>query len=67
MFDQTRGAAEGLPREVVDGNLAVVEIGVGDAFEVLEDEILNDAQVLADSGRADLLVVANNKNGFAQI
>src|SRR5437764_11176253 len=32
VFDEAGGAAKGLPRKVVDGNLAVVEIGVGDAL-----------------------------------
>src|SRR4029077_14904297 len=67
MFHKASGAAERLAREVVDGDLTVVEIGVGDTREVLKNEILNDAQVLADGGRTDLLVVADHKHSFSQI
>src|SRR5215472_7696464 len=67
MLNETGGAAERLPRQIVDGDLAVVEVGVGNAGEVLEDEVLNDAQVLADGGGADLFVVADDKHGFAEI
>jgi hypothetical protein len=48
MFDKTRRAAERLPSEIVDGNLPVVEIGVRDSGKVLEDEVLNDAQIVAN-------------------
>src|SRR5438874_1680631 len=47
VLDKTRRAAERLAREVVDGDLAVIEIGVRDALQILEDEVLNDAEVLA--------------------
>src|SRR5262245_54294182 len=67
VLDEARRAAERLPREVVNGNLAVVEIGVRNALQVLEDKILNDAEVLADRGRADLFVVADDENRFAQV
>jgi len=67
MLDEASGAAKGLAREIVNGNLTIVEIGIGDALEVLEDEVLDDAEVLADGGRADLLVVAYNKDGFPEI
>src|SRR5882672_7226556 len=67
MLDKAGGAAEGLAREIVDGDLAVIEIGIGDARKVLEDEILNDAQILTDGGGAYLLVVADNEDGFSQI
>ncbi len=39
----------------------------GDSWEVLEDEVLDDAEVLADGGRADLLVVADDEDGLAEI
>ena len=48
MFDKAGGAAEGLPREVVNRNLAVVEIGVRNTRQVLEDEVLDNAEILAD-------------------
>src|SRR5258708_7547359 len=67
MFDEASSAAKGLAREIVDRNLAIVEIGIGDSREVLEDEVLDDAEILADGGRADLLVVANDEDGFAEI
>src|SRR5690349_14557446 len=67
MFDEASGAAKGLPREVVDGNLPVVEIGIGNAGQILEDQILDDAEILADGGGADLLVVADDENGFAEV
>src|SRR5215471_1147515 len=67
MLNQASGASEGLPREVVDGDLAIVEIGIGNARQVLEDEVLNDAEVLANSGRADLLMVADDEDGFAKV
>jgi len=67
MLDKAGGAAKGLAREIVDGDLAVIEIGIGDTCEVLEDEVLNDAQVLTDRGGADLFVVADNEDGFSQV
>src|SRR2546428_9419967 len=67
VLDKAGGAAEGLPREIVDGNLAIVEIGVGDARQVLEDEILNDAEILADGGGAHLFVVADDEHGLAKV
>jgi hypothetical protein len=65
VLDQTGRAAEGLPCLVVDGDLAVVEIGVRNPPKVLVDEILNYAQILTDGGRAHLLVVANNQYGLS--
>jgi hypothetical protein len=47
--------------------LPVVKIGVGNPAEVLEDEILDDSQVLADGGGADLFVVADDENGLAEL
>src|SRR5690242_13641939 len=67
MLDETSGAAEGLPCEVVNGNLAVVEIGVGNARQVLENEILNDAEILTDCRRADLFVVTDDEDSLAKI
>src|SRR2546429_6734338 len=67
MLDKASRAAEGLPRQVVDGDLAVIQIGVRDALQVLKDEVLNDAEILADRGRADLFVVADDQHGFAEI
>src|SRR6266849_3239447 len=67
MFDEASGAAERLASEVVNGNLAVVEIGIGNSREVLEDEVLDDAEILADGGRADLLVVADDEDSLAEI
>src|SRR5580692_124411 len=67
MFDKTRSTAERLACEIVDGDLPVVKIGVGDSPEVLEDEVLNNAQILADSRRADLLVVADHEHRLAQV
>src|SRR5712692_3334871 len=67
MFDEASGAAEGLARKVVDGNLAIVKIGIGDSGEVLEDEVLDDAKILADGGRADLFVVADDEDGFSEV
>src|SRR5258708_7162001 len=67
MFDQASSATKGLAREIVDRNLAIVEIGIGDSREVLEDEVLDDGEILADGGRADLLVVADDEDGFAEI
>src|SRR4029077_9968378 len=61
------GAAERLASEIVDGNLAVVEIGIRDSAEILEDEVLDYAQILADSRRADLLVVADDEDGLPQV
>src|SRR5712692_3026717 len=67
MFDEASGAAEGLAGEIIDRNLTIVEIGIGDSLEVLEDKVLDDAEILADSGRADLLVVSNDENSFPEI
>src|SRR2546430_795952 len=67
MLDKASCAAERLAREVVDGNLTVVEVGIGDSREVLEDQILDDAEILADGGGADLLVVSNDEDGFSEI
>ena len=47
--------------------MPIVQIGVGDSSEVLEDEVLNHAQVLPDGRRAHLLVVANNEHRLAQV
>src|SRR5260370_5907895 len=67
MWDEASSAEKGLAGEVVNRKLAIVEIGIGDSREVLEDEVLDDAEILADGGRADLLVVANDENGFSEI
>src|SRR5436853_158722 len=67
MFDQASGAPEGLAREVVDGNLTIVEIGIGDSREVLEDQVLDDAQILADGRGADLFMVSNDEHGLSKI
>jgi hypothetical protein len=67
MFNEASGTAKGLTREVVDGNLAIVEIGIRNSGKVLEDEILNDAEILADGGGADLLVVADDEDGFSEV
>src|SRR4029077_17550291 len=67
MFNEAGGAAERLASEIVDGNLAVVEIGIRDSAEILEDEVLDHAQILADGRRADLLVVADDEHRFAQV
>src|SRR6266581_2159063 len=67
VLDEAGGAAEGLPRQVIDRDLTVVKIGIGDAREVLEDEVLNDAEILADGGGADLLVVADDENRLAEV
>src|SRR5260370_11240018 len=42
-------------------------MGIRDSSEVLEDEVLNYAQILTDGRRADLLVVADNKHRLAQV
>src|SRR5258707_14718665 len=67
MFQEVSGTAEGLARKVVDRNLAIVEIGIGDSRKILENEVLDDAEVLADRGRADLFVVSNDEEGFSEI
>src|SRR5258708_31033895 len=67
MFDKAGGAAERLASEIVDGDLAIVQIGVGNSAEILEDEVLNHAQILADGRGADLLVVADNEDRLAQV
>src|SRR5215470_10133111 len=67
VFDKARRAAERLAREVVNGNLAVVEIGVRNAAQILVNEILDNAEVLTNGGRADLFVVADDENRFAEI
>src|SRR5438309_1007370 len=67
MLDEASRTAEGLAGKIVDGNLTIVEIGIGDSREVLEDQILDDAEILADSGRADLLVISNNEDRFSKI
>src|SRR5690349_12668488 len=67
VFDEASGAAEGLPSEVVDGDLPVVQIGIGDGRQILEDEVLDDTEVLADGGRTDLFVVADDENSFAEV
>src|SRR5260370_27285198 len=65
MFDEASGAAERLASKIVDGDLSVVEIGIGDSRQVLEDQVLDDAEILADGGRADLFMVADDEDGFA--
>src|SRR5713101_6486296 len=67
MFDEASGAAERLARKIVDGDLPIVEIRIGDSGEVLEDQVLDDAEILADGGRADLLVIADDEDGFSEI
>src|SRR5580704_2447505 len=67
MFDKTGRAAERLAGEIVDGDLPVVQIRVRDSPKVLEDEVLNDAQILADGRRADLLMVADDEHRLAQV
>src|SRR5258708_26409506 len=67
MFDKAGGAAERLASEIVDGDLAIVQIGVGNSAEILEDEVLNHAQILADGRGADLLLVAANEDRPAQV
>src|SRR6266581_2282585 len=56
-----------LAREVIDRDLPVVEIGVRYTPQVLKDEVLDYAQILPNSRRADLLVVAYNQHRLAQV
>src|SRR5260370_1132176 len=67
MFDKASRAAERLARQIVDGNLPVVEIRVRNSAQVLENEVLDHAQILPDRRWADLLVVADDKHALAQI
>src|SRR5260370_4364182 len=67
MLHEASRSAKGLPRQVVDGNLTVVQIGIGDARQILEDKILDDAKFLTHGGRADLLVVADDQHRLAKI
>ena len=67
VFDQAGGAAERLARKIVDRDLPVVEIGVRDPPQVLEDKILDHAQILPNGRGADLLVVADNKSSSAEV
>src|SRR5262249_7163076 len=41
--------------------------GVRDAAKVLKNEVLNHTQILADSRRTNLFVVADDEHGLAQI
>ena len=47
--------------------MTIVEIAIGNSREILEDEVLDDAKILTDGGRADLLVVSNDEDGFSEI
>ena len=58
MLDQTNRAAERLTRQVIDGRLAIIEMRVRNSFQVLVDQVLDNAEVLADRRGADLLVIA---------
>ena len=60
VLGQADRSPEGLPRQVVDGHLAVVEHRVGNVLEVLVDELLDDREILPHRGRAHLLVVAHD-------
>src|SRR5215475_10121300 len=67
VFDKTRSPPERLAREIVDGDLSVVEVGVRNVTQILKNEVLNCAQVLANGGRTDLFMVADDEDGLAQI
>src|SRR5258708_37997775 len=67
MLDQAGCAAERLPRQIVDGDLTVVEIGVGNAGEVLEYKVLDNAEILADGRGTDLFMVSDHEYGLAQV
>src|SRR5215831_16883258 len=67
MLDKTGCSAKGLTSEIVDRNLPVVQIGIRDSAQILIDEILDHAQILADGRRADLLMVADNEYRLAQV
>src|SRR5260370_3644814 len=67
MFDKASHAAERLARQIVEGNLPVVEIRVRNSAQVLENEVLDHAQILPDRRWAYLLVVADDKHGLAQV
>src|SRR5258707_14513404 len=67
MFDEAGGAAERLASEIVDGDLSVVQIRIRDSAEILEDEDLNHALILAYRGRPDMLEVGDHEHGFDQV
>src|SRR5258706_11928880 len=67
MLDEAGCAAEGLARQIVNGDLTVVEMGVGNAREVLENEVLDDAEILSDGRGTNLFMVSNDEHGLAQI
>src|SRR5205814_3446594 len=67
VFNQAGRAAEGLSREVINGNLTVVEIGVGNSGQVLENKVLNNPEVLANCGGTYLLMVADDEHGLPEI
>src|ERR1700739_2163092 len=67
MFHQTSSAAERLPRQIVDGHLPVVEVGVRNVSQILKNEVLDNTQILTDRGWADLFVIAHHERGLAQI
>jgi len=64
---QASRAAERLPGQIVDGHLAVVQVGIRNVAQVLENEVLDDAQILTDRGWADLLVITHHQCRLAQI
>ena len=67
MFHKTSRSAKGLPGEVVNRNLSIIEMGIGDSLKVFKDQVLDNTEVLPDGGGADLFVVANDQDCFSQI
>src|SRR5215831_17923625 len=65
VLEQADRAAERLAREIVDGRLAVVELLVRDVDEHLVDQRLDRLGLGADGVRADLLVIADNRDLLA--
>ena len=67
VFNQAGRAPEGLSREVINRNLAVVEIRVRNSRQVLEDKVLNNPEILTDCGGTHLLVVADDEDSLPEV
>ncbi len=67
MLAQADRAAEALADEVVEGGAAIVEVRVGNAFQVLRDQRGGGIHGLADIHRAYLFIVADDKQPVAEV
>ena len=67
MLQEHDGLTEGLTSQIVDRHPPIIEMAVRDVLEVCGDEPLNNIEVLADSQRADLLVITDHYHPLSEV